>query len=151
MFLAEPPQTQYDLHFRVAGIPVRVHPLFWLVGVILGLRGADTEAPGNAGIDLLIWVGVLFFSILIHELGHAVTMQRFGQAARIVLYMMGGLATPDKPRTARTNHHFRSRSRRRFPSGRACRGPRVRQRGGYSVWPFSLRSTGLGCATSVGK
>ena len=35
--LGEPARTQYDLHFRLAGIPVRVHPLFWLVAALLGL------------------------------------------------------------------------------------------------------------------
>jgi Zn-dependent protease len=88
VFAAEPPQTQYDLHFRILGIPVRVHPLFWLMGLILGLRGGDP-------MYVVIWIGVLFVSILIHELGHAFTMQYFGQNARVVLYMMGGLAIPD--------------------------------------------------------
>ena len=44
---------------------------------------------------LLIWVGVVFLSILVHELGHALTMRHYGQDARIVLYMMGGLAIPE--------------------------------------------------------
>jgi len=111
VFLAEPPQTRYDLHLRVVGIPVRVHPLFWLVGVILGLRGAEGGSSEDAGIHLLIWVGVLFVSILIHELGHALTMQRFGEAARVVLYMMGGLAIPDSSPWG-------------LGSGRKSRGPR---------------------------
>jgi Zn-dependent protease len=88
VFLAEPPRTQFDLQFHVAGFPVRIHPLFWLLGVILGARSGD-------GATLLIWVGVLFISILIHELGHAFAMRYFGESARIVLYVMGGLAIPD--------------------------------------------------------
>jgi membrane-associated protease RseP (regulator of RpoE activity) len=88
LFASEPPQTRYDLHFRVAGIPVRVHPLFWLIPVVLGAQGGDAA-------ELLIWVGVVFVSILVHELGHAFTMQYFGQSARVVLYVMGGLAIPD--------------------------------------------------------
>jgi len=35
MLLLEPGHTPYDLHFRVFGIPVRVHPMFWLVGAIV--------------------------------------------------------------------------------------------------------------------
>ena len=31
VFLFEPDRTQLDLNFRVFGIPVRVHPMFWLV------------------------------------------------------------------------------------------------------------------------
>ena len=91
MFLAEPPRTQYDLNFDIAGIPVRIHPLFWLVGVILG-AGGGSQVDGAA---IIIWVGVLFVSILVHELGHAFTMRRFGESPRVVLYMMGGLAIAD--------------------------------------------------------
>lgn len=88
MFASEPPQTQYDLRFQIAGFPVRVHPLFWLMGVILGARS-------GSGMQLVIWILVIFVSILAHELGHALMMRRFGQSARIVLYMMGGLAIPE--------------------------------------------------------
>ena len=41
---------------------------------------------------LFIWVGVVFLSILVHELGHAVAYRRFGADADIVLYAFGGLA-----------------------------------------------------------
>jgi membrane-associated protease RseP (regulator of RpoE activity) len=88
VFAAEPQETQYDLRFRIAGFPVRVHPLFWLMGVILGARSAD-------GMRLVIWILVIFVSVLAHELGHALMMARFGQSARIVLYMMGGLTIPE--------------------------------------------------------
>ncbi len=98
MFLTEPQRTDYDLNFHCLGFPVRVHPLFWLAGLILGASGAwDTQGnivPG-AGMNLVSWVGVMFVSILVHELGHALVMRRFGQSAHIVLYMLGGLAVPD--------------------------------------------------------
>jgi stage IV sporulation protein FB len=84
VFLIEPQPTAYDLQFRVAGIPVRVHPLFWLMALILG-------AQGKPGPELLIWVAVVFVSILAHELGHAFMSRYFGQSARIALYLMGGL------------------------------------------------------------
>ncbi len=89
MFLAEPPRTPYDVNFTFAGFPVRVHPFFWLAALILGSRRMDD------GFYVLIWVGSMFFSILVHELGHAFTMRRFGESPRIVLYMMGGLAIAD--------------------------------------------------------
>jgi len=38
-------------------------------------------------------VGCVFLSILIHELGHAVTLRRYGFPSEIVLYAMGGYAT----------------------------------------------------------
>lgn len=91
MLLAEPPQTPYDLNFQVLGFPVRVHPLFWLVGLLLGFGG------GTDGIGLIIWFVALFVSILIHELGHALMIRRFGRDAYIVLYAMGGLAIEGRP------------------------------------------------------
>lgn len=87
MFLAEPPTTQFDLHFQLAGIPVRIHPLFWLACVVTGSSG---DGP-----MLLVWTVVVFVSVLIHEMGHAIMMRRCGMTPRVVLYMMGGLAIPD--------------------------------------------------------
>jgi hypothetical protein len=31
MFFQVPPPTRFDLNFSVAGIRVRVHPLFWVI------------------------------------------------------------------------------------------------------------------------
>lgn len=89
MFFAEPPPTRYDLHFRLAGVPVRVHPLFWLVGTLLG---AGADAPP---VQVLIWLVAVFFSILVHEFGHALAFGRYGVRSHIVLYSFGGLAVPD--------------------------------------------------------
>ena len=88
MFLFQPPPpTRYDLNFTVAGIPVRVHPLFWLIAVLFGF---STNL-----LQLLCWVLVVFVSILIHELGHAFAMRYYGQSPRIVLHYAGGLAMAD--------------------------------------------------------
>lgn len=84
----EPGYTRFDLRFNVAGIPVRVHPLFWLMALFFG------GISGNPLI-LLAWIPIVFISILVHELGHAFTMRFFGQPARVTLYLGGGLATPD--------------------------------------------------------
>ena len=89
MFLTEPPTTAYDLHFPIAGVPVRVHPMFWLAGLVMAASG------GRDVTGVLIWIGVLFVSILIHELGHAFAMRKFRESPRVVLYMMGGLAISD--------------------------------------------------------
>jgi stage IV sporulation protein FB len=93
MFSLEPPRTAWDLHFSVFGIPTRIHPAFWLVAFILGFNGSQ---GGKNPLPVLIFIGVLFVSILIHELGHALLMRRYGFAPRIVLYHMGGLAIPDQ-------------------------------------------------------
>ena len=92
MFLSEPPPTQGDLHFRIFGFPVRVHPFFWLVTGIMGLSSGD---EGTAPSALLTWVAVVFVSILVHELGHAVMQRRFGGHPWITLYGLGGLASCD--------------------------------------------------------
>jgi len=88
MFLFQPPPpTQYDLRFSIAGIPVRVHPLFWLIALLFGASGDLIQLP--------IWVFVVFVSILIHELGHALAMRRYGQPSRIILHFAGGLTVPE--------------------------------------------------------
>ncbi len=90
MLLGEPPPSQGDLHFKIFDIPVRVHPFFWIVALILGIPVADSE---DGGLKLLIWVVALFVSILIHELGHAVAALAHGWKPWVTLYGMGGLAS----------------------------------------------------------
>lgn len=85
MFLTEPRHTPYDLNFRLFGVPVRIHPLFWLVTVILGFDPDDPK-------QVLLWVGVVFISILIHEMGHAMAIRWYGWSPSVVLYSLGGLA-----------------------------------------------------------
>jgi stage IV sporulation protein FB len=90
MFLFQPPPpTRYDLRFTLAGIPVRVHPLFWLIALLLGSFSGGI-------LRLLIWVLVVFVSILIHEMGHALAMRRYGQSSQVILHTMGGLTIPEQ-------------------------------------------------------
>ncbi len=88
--LGMPATTAYDLNFRVLGIPVRVHPLFWLVAVLLG-RSEDIRL-------VVIWVACVFASILAHELGHGLMARDFRCAPSIVLYGMGGLCYSEAER-----------------------------------------------------
>lgn len=79
-----PEHTAYDLHFRLLNIPVRIHPLFWLVSAMIGGRGDLTSA--------LVFVGCVFVSILVHEFGHGLSSRWLGSEPEgIVLYSMGGL------------------------------------------------------------
>ncbi len=87
MFLVEPPRTQYDINFALAGVPVRVHPLFWLVTILLGAR------PDTKPVEVLIWTVAVFVSIVIHEFGHAMLIRFYGWQPRITLYGLGGLAS----------------------------------------------------------
>jgi stage IV sporulation protein FB len=91
MLLFEPPPSPGDLHFRVLGIPVRVHPFFWVTTLIMGLSGKGGTPPA----ELIIWIVVVFGSILVHELGHALMQRRFGGHPWITLHGIGGLASCD--------------------------------------------------------
>ncbi|MEX0819483.1 MAG: site-2 protease family protein [Pirellulaceae bacterium] len=107
MLLAEPQRTPYDLRFQIFGFEIRVSPFFWLVGAIIGWNWATMwdevfhrsaefqDANPGQGPLLLIWIAVMFVSILLHELGHAFAFRYYGMGARIVLYHFGGLAISD--------------------------------------------------------
>src|SRR5262245_36001714 len=81
--------TRYDLAFSLFGIPVRVIPWFWLAGVLLGFDWV--RDPDQGPLLLLIWLGVMFLSILVHELGHACFAALFGYPPSILLYQFGGV------------------------------------------------------------
>jgi Zn-dependent protease len=93
VFLLEPARTQFDLNFRIFRIPVRVHPMFWVVMAFLGWRGGPV--PGEGGtflLGVLAWVAACFVSVLIHEMGHVFMGRLFGTDGHIVLYSFGGIA-----------------------------------------------------------
>lgn len=87
MLFQVPPPTRFDLQFSIFGVPVRVHPLFWVIGLLLG-------SSSNSLTGIFIWVAVIFISILVHELGHAFAFRRFGQDSVIILHFAGGLTVP---------------------------------------------------------
>ena len=85
-----PAETAYDLNFRLLGIPVRVSPWFWVIAAVLGWRGGDP-------LGVLVWVGCVFVSILVHEFGHGLTARALiHQRPSIVLHGMGGLCFYDR-------------------------------------------------------
>ncbi len=88
MLIGEPPPTQADLHFRLFGVPVRVHPFFWVATLFLGMGGGPADP-----VRMLIWVAVVFVSILVHEFGHATLQRAYGGHPWITLYSFGGLAS----------------------------------------------------------
>ncbi|MGL6225035.1 MAG: site-2 protease family protein [Thermoguttaceae bacterium] len=99
---SEPPRTQYDWNFKVLGLPVRVHPLFWVIIILLGMP-SDTSDMKRWLQQILCWVASAFFVILLHELGHALILSRvFGARTWIVFYGMGGLTAHD--------YHYRKRT-----------------------------------------
>lgn len=81
--------TQFDVHFSLFGIPVRIHPMFWLMGA---MSGWNPHAPHRT----VIWIACLFLSILVHEMGHALMARRFGwPIIEVCLHMFGGYCQYD--------------------------------------------------------
>jgi Zn-dependent protease len=74
------------LTFRLFGIPVTVRPSFLLVATLLGLSTRRVSY-------VIAWVAVVAISILIHELGHALTARSFGSEVEIELNTLGGLTS----------------------------------------------------------
>lgn len=66
-------------------IPVRIHPVFWLLAAFIGWSNSGTL------MGMGIWVVVVLVSLLAHEYGHALTAVAFGQRATIELMLFGGV------------------------------------------------------------
>lgn len=75
------------MRFRLFGIPVEVQAGFWIMAAALGLRLLASEYKAS----ILVWVAVVFVSIMVHELGHAFAIIRYGSHPEITLHMIGGL------------------------------------------------------------
>lgn len=86
VILSEPPRSAYDVHFRLFGVPVRIHPFFWLFTVLLSGGGSLSV--------ILIWLLAVVVSLLVHEFGHVFAFRMFGIDSYVVLHSFGGLAIP---------------------------------------------------------
>jgi Zn-dependent protease len=89
--LGIPESTSYDLRFRLLGIPVRVHPFFWLVAAFLGFRERNIPLT-------LLNAGCVFLSIMVHEYGHGLMAKAFRFRPSIVLHGLGGLCFSEAER-----------------------------------------------------
>jgi Zn-dependent protease len=79
------------LRFRLGSFPVSVYPSFLIAAALLGYVWMD------AWQTLLIWIAVVFVSVLVHELGHAVVALAFGGRPEIRLEGFGGVTFPRLP------------------------------------------------------
>ncbi len=70
-------------------IPIVIHPVFWLVAGVIGWLNSWSI------LGTFVWMGVILFSLLVHEFGHALSAKGFGQSAQIELVAMGGLTFHD--------------------------------------------------------
>ncbi len=71
-------------------IPVRIFPIYWIFTAILSLIITSGDI-----FQAVIWMAIIFVSILFHEFGHALTAKMFGRKPRIELVAMGGVTYHD--------------------------------------------------------
>ncbi|AFE07220.1 M50 family peptidase [Corallococcus coralloides DSM 2259] len=101
--------------FRLGSVPVHVHTSHLLFSAVfayqslplpgrhsgagwLGDQLADASSPGHMGAVVsyvLAWMFIVFVSVLVHELGHAVAFRFFGYQPSVDLVFMGGVTRPN--------------------------------------------------------
>ncbi len=81
--ISRPVASRHGIFFWFLRTLVKVRYTFFLGAFILGMRRQSVGA-------LLVWVGVVFVAILLHELGHAFAAQFYRQNPQIELHAMGG-------------------------------------------------------------
>ena len=86
------PNQPGTLRFKLFGMPVAVHWFFWLVALLISPVLHVANSPQGFQL-LVIWIAVVFVSILVHEFGHAFAFRRYGGRPSIMLWGMGGFAT----------------------------------------------------------
>lgn len=75
------------MHFVLFNIPVLIHPTFWIFLIFF------SDILYHPSIETLIIASVMFFSLLVHEFGHALTAVYFGKRPTITLEGFGGNAS----------------------------------------------------------
>ncbi len=68
-------------------IPISIHPFFWVFSILIGYLMSGTV------LGTVLWIIIIFVSVLVHELGHATMAVIFKQQPRIELIAMGGLTS----------------------------------------------------------
>ena len=90
---------------RIRGIPLRVHPSWFIILVLFTLVFQQDAAllPGASGSPALSWLLglatalLLFVSVLLHELGHSLVALREGvKVVSITLFLLGGVARVER-------------------------------------------------------
>jgi Zn-dependent protease len=78
--------------FSIAGNDIFVTPFFLLLIGIFSFMGLQAGSGATALANVVVWAPVLFIGVLLHELGHAFAMQKFGYgASTIILHGFGGV------------------------------------------------------------
>lgn len=84
------------MQFRLGSIPVRVRAPFLLLVLLLGASLQDENGHTDPR-ALLAWAVIVFVSVLVHELGHALVGRAFGLSPSIELHGMGGATSWSDP------------------------------------------------------
>jgi Zn-dependent protease/CBS domain-containing protein len=81
---------------RIFGVELRIHLTFFFLLLFVWLTESASHGPANAGRGLAL-VGIVFASVLLHELGHAVIATHAGVPAKaIILLPIGGITLLDE-------------------------------------------------------
>src|SRR5882762_3179215 len=88
---------------RVLGIQLEVHVTFAVLLGWIALRAFDAGGGWKAVVSAVLLMVAAFFTIFLHELGHALVARRFGvRTLDIQLTPMGGMShlerVPENPR-----------------------------------------------------
>ena len=90
---------------RIRGIPLRVHPSWFIILVLFTLAfqqqaAALPEASSSPALSWLLGLStalLLFVSVLMHELGHSLVALREGvKVSSITLFLLGGVARVER-------------------------------------------------------
>jgi stage IV sporulation protein FB len=94
----ESTSSPFTLRFRLLGTTIRVSPWFWLFGAIFGyfymLYREQATGEDLGWKFVALWIGWLFVSTLVHDLGHIVTARMAGRRGQIDF---GGQPSWDTP------------------------------------------------------
>jgi Zn-dependent protease len=74
---------------RLGPIPIRLDPSLFVILALVRFQ------PGVTLNEILVWVPVATFCILVHEVGHAVAFLTFGRKPSILLYGFGGVTSAE--------------------------------------------------------
>src|SRR6266699_3451130 len=81
---------------RIFGVEIRIHLTFLFLLVFVWLTDSASHRTVNPGRGLAL-VGIIFVSVLLHELGHALASMHGGVAAKsIILLPIGGVTLLDE-------------------------------------------------------
>lgn len=79
------------IKFSILGIPITIQPWFWITMAFIG--GGLHASNSQEIILVLVFIFAGFLSILVHELGHAVAIRKYGLPTAITLQAFGGYAS----------------------------------------------------------